>query len=155
MVDQRPRAGGTRSTARSWFEDPHLSLRGLTPGQRYTAVLVAVLTILVLKIGLPHAASSQAVSQTTVKTARSAADVAATSTTVVHPDVATSPTDPGLVVVTPPLGDPSVMAPVPSLDTTTSIAGPATTAPTTTTTPSSCSTSGLPSPVSSVLCRFP
>lgn len=42
----------------SWLEDPHLSLDRLTPGQRYTLVLVAIVIILMFKIGLPRLGSS-------------------------------------------------------------------------------------------------
>ena len=52
----RSRDGG-RDRA-SWFEDPHFSLEGLTPGQRYTALIVIVLALLMLRIGLPQGTSS-------------------------------------------------------------------------------------------------
>jgi hypothetical protein len=47
----RPPLGGQDRV--SWFEDPHFSLEGLTPGQRYTALIVIVLAVLMLRIGLP------------------------------------------------------------------------------------------------------
>lgn len=47
----------------SWFEDPHFSLDGLTPGQRYTAFIVIVLALLMLRIGLPGKAPSAGTSR--------------------------------------------------------------------------------------------
>jgi len=41
-----------RAVDTSWWEDPHFGL-DLTPGQRYTLVLVVILTVLLLKFGLP------------------------------------------------------------------------------------------------------
>lgn len=48
----------------SWWEDPHLSLDRLTPGQRYTLLLVVLLAVLLLRFGLPQAGSSSAPSGT-------------------------------------------------------------------------------------------
>ncbi|MHB8466460.1 MAG: hypothetical protein ACYDH6_23100 [Acidimicrobiales bacterium] len=42
----------------NWFEDPHISLERLTPGQRYTAAIVIVLSLLMLGIGLPRHTTS-------------------------------------------------------------------------------------------------
>src|SRR5438067_13274535 len=109
MLDQRPRAGGDRSTARNWLEDPRISLEGLTPGQRYTAVIVVVLAILMVKVGLPRTSSSLAASQDRVATASPHVSIATTSTTMVGADVATS-ADPSLVVMTPPPADTPVTA---------------------------------------------
>jgi hypothetical protein len=40
---------------RGWLEDPHFSL---TPGQRYTVLVVIVLALLMLRFGLPVDTSS-------------------------------------------------------------------------------------------------
>ena len=48
---------GPRSSGRRWLEDPNLDR--LSPGQRYTALLVVLLSVLMLWIGVPrhHTAS--------------------------------------------------------------------------------------------------
>jgi hypothetical protein len=46
--------GAGRHGLRSWFEDPRISLDGLTPGQRYTALIVILLAVLMLRFGLPR-----------------------------------------------------------------------------------------------------
>jgi len=51
-----------RRTETSWCEDRHLSLDRLTPGQRYTLALIAILMVLLLKLGLPHAQLARPVS---------------------------------------------------------------------------------------------
>lgn len=48
----RDRPASRRSAFANWWEDPHLRLN-LTAGQRYTAVLVVILTVLLLRFGLP------------------------------------------------------------------------------------------------------
>jgi len=56
MADASPvPARAPDGLVRSWWEDPRLHLDQLTPGQRYTAVLVAILTVLLLMFGLPGA----------------------------------------------------------------------------------------------------
>jgi hypothetical protein len=37
---------------RRWLEDPHFDF--LTPGQRYTALLVVLLAVLLMTIGVPR-----------------------------------------------------------------------------------------------------
>jgi hypothetical protein len=46
--------GDGRHGLRRWFEDPRISLDGLTPGQRYSALIVIVLAVLMLRFGLPR-----------------------------------------------------------------------------------------------------
>ena len=84
----------------SWFEDPHFSLESLTPGQRYTALLVLVLTVLMVTIGVPRGTSSAAppyvpgagATATNVAGAPSSpASVPASSSLVITPGAAATP----------------------------------------------------------------
>ncbi len=67
-----------RSVHTTWWENPHLRL-DLTPGQRYTVVLVAILTVLLLMFGLPLETSGLRVGDDSGRSAPSAGSVATTA----------------------------------------------------------------------------
>lgn len=92
-----------RAVHTTWWENPHLRLN-LTPGQRYTAVLVAILSVLLLMFGLPLETSGLRVADSG-RSAPSAGSVASTAP------------DSGSQVATSPLGlgtSPSVSSAQPS-----------------------------------------
>ena len=76
-----PPSASDRPTSRwsavaHWWEDPHFRLN-LTAGQRYTAVLVVILTVLLLKFGLPIGPTSLRASADSGRSASAAAPAAA------------------------------------------------------------------------------
>ena len=89
MTDES-RQSSIQSVHTTWWENPHLRL-DLTPGQRYTVVLVAILTVLLLMFGLPLETSGLRVGDS------GRSEHAAGS-------VATTATAPGSQVATGPLG---------------------------------------------------
>ena len=79
------------SAVAKWWEDPHLRL-DLTAGQRYTAVLVVILTVLLLKFGLPIGPTSFRAAAESGRAAPAAAPAAAAPANQGSP-AATAPSD--------------------------------------------------------------
>ena len=95
---------------RPWLEDPRLSLEGLSPGQRYTAVLALALAIAMLTIGVPRGGSRSATTE------QLSVPAAATSAGLVSSPAVSPPTTAYAPLAT----FPSAMEPTP----TTAPAGP-------------------------------
>ena len=72
----RDRPASRRSAFANWWADPHLRLN-LTAGQRYTAVLVVILTVLLLRFGLPIGPTSLRATADSGRPAASAAPAGA------------------------------------------------------------------------------
>ena len=150
-------AGGRRP---NWFEDPRVSL---TPGQRYTVVIVLVLTVLMLRIGLPRGG---AVSGFPPSSGPGPAPGASVSSAPGVPNTSSAPAAAPVIDVTPSLpavAGPTAVPPPPSTEADLATASPApspaadpppASPPTTTTTTPSCTMPTLPA-VGGVLCEVP
>jgi hypothetical protein len=136
-----------RPVTANWWEDPRLGLNRLTPGQRYTLVLVVVLTALILRFGLPFAPTGLRGAVDSVRSAPSAP--ATTAAPDQEPQVSTSPSGFGTSPSLPsplPSDSPGILDPLPDESATVPAASGSVTPPSTGTTPPAASSSPTPSP---------
>jgi len=143
----------------NWFEDPHVNL---TPGQRYTAFIVVMLAVLMLRIGLPRGGNSLGIPSSPLSAPSSSASISPAPAAAPAPSP--SPALPGLPTADAPAAvpvGPAASTAVPPTTEADSAVPPSPAPapspppqPTTTTTTTPCQVPNLPA-VGGLVCTVP